>query len=121
MNTADSYCYIIEIGSTFQRSHTKSYILNVQKRSSTTNFSIYALEDCTTYEGAFIEDDFTTNAIKLKYSSQCQNEAEDTGIPFVPADNVNANLFSTKCKLRRWLISSIIKIRILVSVPDVWA
>ena len=32
--------------------------VNVQTKTSTTNVSVYALEDCTTYEGVFINGDF---------------------------------------------------------------
>jgi len=59
--------------------------VNVQNAS---NFSIYALEDCTMYEGAFIDADFgRENAIAMKSEdpSQCPNEAHNSGQYVIPA------------------------------------
>ena len=50
---------------------------NVQKNTFATNFSVYALEDCTTYKGAFIDADFNNGQL-ITDSSLCQKRAQDT-------------------------------------------
>ena len=68
--------------------------VNVQTNTSATNFSIYALEDCTTYVGAFLDGDLKTGE-KVMDSSLCQKKAENTGTLLTPGDDVNVNLFTT--------------------------
>ena len=68
--------------------------VNVQTNTSATNFSIYSFEDCTTYEGAFLDGDFKTGE-KVMDSSHCQKKAENTETLLTPEDDVNVNLFTT--------------------------
>ena len=76
--------------------------VNVQKDTKATNFNVYALEDCTTYEGAFIYGDFKSGEIIMD-SSLCQNTAQATGRIWEPIDVVSVNLFTTTTSEREEL------------------
>jgi len=80
--------------------------VNVQKDNIAANLSIYALEDCTTYEGAFFEGNFKEVKMKSEDTSQCPNEAAMTGKAWNPGNNVNVNLFTTTTQ-----IASVLKFR----------
>ena len=68
--------------------------VNVQTNTAATNFSVYALEDCTTYKGAFIDADFNNGQL-ITDSSLCQKRAQDTGRLWEPRPG-GVNLFTTE-------------------------
>ena len=74
--------------------------VNVQKNTVANYFSVYALEDCTTYEGAIIDADFyngelITDSYLSEDYSLCQKKANATGRLQEPEDPLNVNIFTT--------------------------
>ena len=74
---------------------------NVQKNTTATSLSVYALEDCTIYEGAILDaGKFTEVRMMSEDPSQCPNDAELSGQTWseqawMERDHVNVNIFTT--------------------------
>ena len=70
--------------------------INVQPDKFDGNFSIYALDDCTIYKGAFIDGNFESNKVIMREDedpSQCPNKKETEKRLF---PGVNINLYTTE-------------------------
>ena len=74
-------------------------LVNVQKNTVANYFSVYAREDCTTYEGVFIDGDFynelITDSSPSEVSSLCQKKANATGRLWAQRPAEDVNLFTT--------------------------
>ena len=70
------------------------------------NFSVYALEDCTTYAGAFISGDFgeRKKTMTSRDPSDCPTEANNSGQDV----QAGVNIFTTMTKFGKYLTGKIV-------------